>query len=122
MFVFRRGSGCISVIAIIVLLLTTVTLLAHDKNHPVNSSMKSWFDSLTSGKGPCCSDADGSALSDVDWETKGGHYRVRINGNWIDVPDDAVLKQPNLYGKTMVWPISTLGYITIRCFIPGVLM
>jgi len=44
---------------------------------------------LKSEKGPCCSDADGTALSDVDWESKDGHYRVRLNGQWIDVPGDA---------------------------------
>ena len=38
----------------------------------------------------CCSDADGSVVSDVDWELKDGHYRVRLEGQWIDVPDDAV--------------------------------
>ena len=42
-----------------------------------NSPLKQWFDSLKSGKGPCCSDADGYALSDVDWESGNGHYRVR---------------------------------------------
>ncbi|WP_340054558.1 hypothetical protein, partial [Pseudomonas sp. JAI120] len=42
------------------------------------SPLKPWFDSLRSGRGPCCSDADGYAISDVDWEIKDGHYRVRI--------------------------------------------
>lgn len=87
------------------------------------SPLKPWFDSLKSGKGPCCSDADGAAVSDPDWETKRVgdevHYRVRIEGEWYDVPDDAVLTQPNLYGKTMVWPIKGWGGLTIRCFIPG---
>ena len=36
-----------------------------------NSPLKQWFDGLRSGKGPCCSDADGSAVSDVDWEFEG---------------------------------------------------
>lgn len=31
-----------------------------------NAELKAWFDSLRSGKGPCCSDADGSALQDSD--------------------------------------------------------
>ena len=57
-----------------------------------NSPLKQWFDSLHSGKGPCCSDADGTALSDVDWEARDGHYRVRIEGQWWDVPDEAVIK------------------------------
>jgi hypothetical protein len=90
-----------------------------------NSPLKQWFDSLRSGKGPCCSDADGTALSDVDWEAKDGHYRVRIEGQWWDVPDEAVIKEPNRAGRTMVWPIFYYGVtnspsrVEIRCFMPG---
>ncbi|MCP1742425.1 hypothetical protein ABIF65_002392 [Bradyrhizobium japonicum] len=53
---------------------------ARDRGQFVNTNaeLKAWFDGLRSGKGPCCSDADGSALSDTDWESKDGHYRVRI--------------------------------------------
>lgn len=84
-----------------------------------NSPLKQWFDSLKSGKGPCCSDADGSAVSDVDWETKSGHYRVRIDGEWHDVPEDAVITEPNRAGRTMVWPIRGYLGLSIRCFMPG---
>ncbi|WGR91681.1 hypothetical protein MTX26_14845 [Bradyrhizobium sp. ISRA443] len=84
-----------------------------------NSPLKQWFDGLRSGKGPCCSDADGTAVSDVDWETKDGHYRVRLDGQWIDVPDDAVITEPNRAGRAMVWPIRSYMGITIRCFMPG---
>lgn len=84
-----------------------------------NSPLKQWFDSLRSGKGPCCSDADGSAVSDVDWESKDGHYRVRLDGQWFDVPDDAVITEPNRAGRAMVWPIRGYMGITIRCFMPG---
>lgn len=84
-----------------------------------NSPLKQWFDSLKSGKGPCCSDADGSAVSDVDWESKGGRYRVRIDGEWHDVPDDAVISEPNRVGRTMVWPIRGYQGLSIRCFMPG---
>ena len=83
------------------------------------SPLKQWFDSLRSGKGPCCSDADGSALADVDWESKGGHYRVRLDGEWIDVPDEAVITEPNRIGRTMVWPLRGYLGLTIRCFMPG---
>lgn len=84
-----------------------------------NSPLKQWFDSLKSGKGPCCSDADGSAVSDVDWESKDGRYRVRIEGEWFDVPEDAVITEPNRVGRTMVWPIKGYQGLTIRCFMPG---
>ncbi|KJC62563.1 hypothetical protein UP10_01405 [Bradyrhizobium sp. LTSPM299] len=84
-----------------------------------NSPLKQWFDGLRSGKGPCCSDADGSAVSDVDWESKDGHYRVRLDGQWIDVPEEAVITEPNRAGRTMVWPIRGYMGVTIRCFMPG---
>jgi len=84
-----------------------------------NSPLKQWFDSLKSGKGPCCSDADGSAVSDVDWESKGGRYRVRIEGEWHEVPEDAVITEPNRIGRTMVWPIKGYLGLSIRCFMPG---
>jgi hypothetical protein len=83
------------------------------------SPNKEWFDQLRSGKGPCCSDADGFAVSDVDWESKAGHYRVRIDEQWIDVPDDAVITESNRAGRTMVWPLRGSDGLVIRCFMPG---
>ena len=102
-------------------LLSAASHLGHarDDGRYAGSPLKPWFDSLKSGKGPCCSDADGSAVSDVDWESKDGHYRVRLDGEWIDVPEDAVITEPNRVGRTMVWPLR--GYLgtSIRCFMPG---
>jgi hypothetical protein len=92
---------------------------ARDDGRYMQSPLKPWFDSLRSGKGPCCSDADGFALLDPDWESKNGHYRVRIDNEWIDVPDDAVITEPNRVGRTMVWPINGAFGISIRCFMPG---
>jgi len=48
-----------------------------------------------------------------------GHYRVRIEGEWVDVPDEAVISEPNQIGRTMVWPIRGYMGLTIRCFMPG---
>src|SRR5438105_4187817 len=70
-----------------------------------NSPLKSWFDRLASGKGLCCSMADGESVADPDWESKDGHYRVRLENSWIDVPDDALITEPNRAGRTMVWPM-----------------
>ncbi|TWB01305.1 hypothetical protein [Bradyrhizobium stylosanthis] len=106
---------------------------ARDRGQFVNTNadLKAWFDGLRSAKGPCCSDADGSALSDTDWESKDGHYRVRVprhgdvrNGQqqelvWVDVPEEAVISEPNRVGRTMVWPIYGYMGVTIRCFMPG---
>jgi hypothetical protein len=84
-----------------------------------NSPLKPWFDHLASGKGLCCSVADGESVADPDWESKDGHYRVRLENNWIDVPDDAVITEPNRAGRTMVWPMRFDNQISIRCFMPG---
>ena len=84
-----------------------------------NSPLKSWFDHLASGKGLCCSMADGESVADPDWDSKEGHYRVRLDNNWIDVPEDAVITEPNRAGRTMVWPLRYDGQIVVRCFIPG---
>ena len=93
--------------------------LAHDPSHP---ELNEWFDRLASGKGPCCSLIDALTVADPDWESKDGHYRVRLDGKWIDVPDDAVITEPNRAGRTMVWPMPPKfkgDAINIRCFMPG---
>jgi hypothetical protein len=93
--------------------------MARDDGRYANSPLKPWFDQLRSEKGPCCSDADGSAVSNDDWDTKNGHYRVRFQGVWLNVPDEAVIKGPNLAGRTMVWTMYQDGEPAVRCFLPG---
>jgi hypothetical protein len=102
-------------LALIVLLLCTPAL-AHDASHP---ELNDWFNRLASGKGLCCSFADGFAVADPDWESNKGHYRVRLDNEWIDVPDDAVITEPNRAGRTMVWPMKGPRGTSIRCFMPG---
>jgi hypothetical protein len=65
-----------------------VPSLAHDPGRP---ELNGWFDKLASGRGLCCSLIDGVTIADPDWESKDGHYRVRLGGEWIDVPDDALV-------------------------------
>jgi hypothetical protein len=45
---------------------------ARDDGRFVNSPLKPWFDRLASGKGLCCSFADGVTLEDVDWDNRTG--------------------------------------------------
>ena len=94
-------------------------VVARDDGRYANSPLKPWFDSLKSSRGLCCSVADGQAVSDPDWDAKDGHYRVRLDGQWIAVPDDAVITEPNRAGRTMVWPIRGSLGVSIRCFMPG---
>src|SRR5690349_22402389 len=103
-------------VALCLTTLVSTQLDARDDGRFANSPLKSWFDRLASGKGLCCSMADGESVADPDWESKDGHYRVRLENNWIDVPDDALITEPNRAGRTMVWPMRFNGEISIRCF------
>ena len=110
-------------LAVLAFWLTTLVskqLVARDDGRFADSPLKPWFDRLASGKGLCCSFADGVAVQDVDWDTQDGHYRVRIYGQWIVVPDAAVVTEPNRFGPTVVWPYRDGdGTTRIRCFMPG---
>jgi hypothetical protein len=135
----RMDNRMRSIIAAIAATAITVTPLAiipagaRDDGRYANSPLKSWFDQLASGKGLCCSFADGVTIEDVDWDTQNvavvdagsqSHfeirYRVRLNGQWIVVPPAALVTEPNKFGPAVVWPYKDSdGATLIRCFMPG---
>jgi hypothetical protein len=47
------------------------------------------------------------------------NYRLRIDGEWVDVPNEAVVDGPNRAGRTMVWPYYLNGHPKARCFMSG---
>jgi hypothetical protein len=81
------------IVAFAVVLLGLASQVGHARDRAqfanANPELRAWFNALKSGKGPCCSDADGSAISDADWQSGNGHYGVRIDGEWVNVPDEA---------------------------------
>ncbi len=92
---------------------------AHDHSRP---GLNDWYKSLRNkASSPCCDgpSVDAVHLADVDWESKDGRYRVRIDGEWVDVPDEALLDGPNRDGRTLVWPTWSNGKRAVRCFMPG---
>lgn len=126
----KIGKAVLIVLAIVTFLCAMLSIAgARDDGRYAGSSLKTWFNKLSSGKGLCCSFADGVAIEDVDWDTggdnkdtqsEGGHYRVRLNGQWVDVPDAAVVTEPNKFGPAVVWPYQdNSGQTQIRCFMPG---
>ena len=87
---------------------------AHDGHHD------QWFKSLTNESGvSCCDGADFLRVEDPDWDVSGQHYRVRLEGKWIEVPPEAVVRRPNIVGFALVWPYYDEGAIKIRCFLAG---
>lgn len=97
-----------------------LALPRHAAGHE-DSTMHEWFKTLhSSGSSvPCCDIADGQRVEDVDWQTKDGHYQVRLDGQWIEVPDSAVVTVPNKFGPAVVWPWNDGQAVHIRCFMPG---
>lgn len=89
----------------------------HDHSRP---ELAPWFNNLKSKAGAlCCSNNDGTAISDADWRSRNGSYEVYLEGAWRWVPDGAVVTEPNMAGRTMVWPRKTWAGISIVCFMPG---
>ena len=44
----------------------------------------------------------------------------RVYGQWLVVPDDAVVTEPNRFGPAVVWPDNVrYGNTQIRRFMPG---
>ena len=83
----RRLTGPMAVVALCMSIFVPNNVSARDDGRYANSPLKSWFDQLASGKGLCCSFADGVSVQDVDWDTQDGRYRVRLHGEWILVPE-----------------------------------
>ena len=88
--------------------------------------LRFWFNNQRNPttKIPCCSTADGSY---VEEDIRDGHYWVRFdktNGEWREVPDDVVIRDPNKNGAAVVWYYYESGIVSprmlkFRCFSPG---
>lgn len=44
---------------------------------------------------------------------------TNVETEWVYVPDDAVIDEPNRAKATLVWPLYGPMGVSIRCFIPG---
>jgi hypothetical protein len=111
------------------LLLAAAVILIRDPTGKwANDPLRPWFEALKNKDGLyCCAEADGHPLDESEWDIKDNHYRVFVQGEWIVVPDDALILGPNKFGKAIVWlqdyadlASGEIQPITrIRCFIPG---
>ena len=101
-------------------MLGAAPLQARDDGRNAKEPLHAWVDQLASGKGLCCSFADGATVKDVDWDIRNGHFVVRLNRQWIEVPENAIVTVPNRAGVAIVWPYKDAeGATQIRCFLPG---
>jgi hypothetical protein len=111
------------------LLLAAAVILIRDPTGKwANDPLRPWFEALKNKDGLyCCAEADGHPLDESEWDIKDNTYRVFVQGEWIVVPDDALILDPNKFGKAIVWlqdyadlASGEIQTITrIRCFISG---
>ena len=66
---------------------------------------------------PCCDESDGHRTS---YDVRAGAYWVPIEGQWMQVPERAVIRdQGNPVGEAVVWYVHHRGSIIISCFVPA---
>lgn len=108
--------------AIFILLGTVGQSFGRDSGQYQNSPHRAYFNSLRNKHNvSCCDNADGKRVEDPDWRRSSAGYQVRLNGQWITVPPEAVIESANPVGYAIVWPVTYDGRTDIRCFLPGVL-
>lgn len=120
---FIVGMTIVALIAALALILWLASPAAARNGWHGAPELKEWFDGLRSPRGaPCCSTTDGwyPPADAVQWDIAGNKYRVLIEGAWYDVPADAVIAEPNRFGRAVVWYRRDQdGKVVIVCFLPG---
>lgn len=108
------------IVAIIFFWMLLVAAYAKDNGQFTDSPLKGWFAGLASKKGLCCSFADGKVVQPEDWRRGENGYQVQFNGQWLDVPPDAVVTTWNITSVAWLWPYYDGGLNPhIRCFLAG---
>src|SRR5512138_2871960 len=84
----------------------------------VPADIRAWFKSVIAPNGvPCCDESDGHRTS---YDVRAGAYWVPIEGQWMQVPERAVIRdQGNPIGEAVVWYVHYRGSIIISCFVPA---
>jgi hypothetical protein len=114
-------------IALLVLVASPVIARDNGQYAQVDPKIRQWFRNQLSPKtgGNCCNEADGVYAEE---DIRGEHYWTRFpqsNGEWMQVPDDVVIKDPNRNGAPVVWwyfernPVSRERELKIRCYAVG---
>lgn len=93
--------------------LNAIAFLAPSMAHPhdlLRPELNTWYERLKNKAGErCCDTGDGQHV-EAEWDMTNGRYHLLKHphrptepGQWFDVPDDVIIRQPNLGGIAMVW-------------------
>lgn len=111
-------------LVLLVIVILIAPALARDldgRYQNADPSVRNWFRSQKSPKtgNLCCNEADGVYAEE---DIRNGEYWTRFdktNGEWIPVPSDVVIRDPNRNGAPVAWWYVENGAIKIRCYAPG---
>jgi len=105
-------------IACLPLLASTARAVDRGQYDHVPPDIRAWFKSVIAPNGvPCCDESDGHRTT---YDVRGGAYWVPIEGQWMQVPERAVIRdQGNPIGEAVVWYVHHRGSIIISCFVPA---
>ena len=84
----------------------------------VPPDIRAWFKGVIAPNGvPCCDISDGHR---TDYDFHDGAYWVPIEGQWMAVPERAIIRdRGNPVGQAVVWYVHHRGSIIISCFAPA---
>jgi hypothetical protein len=84
----------------------------------VPADIRAWFKGVIAPNGvPCCDISDGHR---TEYDFHEGAYWVPIEGEWMQVPAHAVIRdRGNPVGEAVVWYVHHRGGIVISCFVPA---
>ena len=114
--------------ALMLALTTHVSAVDNGQWGNADPKLRDWFRAQKNDAGHlCCDIADGHPTA---WrETVSGGYDAMIEGRWVAVPPEAVIRNAgNPVGEAIVWYAFTWERqddheyrksYTIRCFVPG---
>ena len=111
-------------IALVALLAGMIALtgaaLAFDNGQYDNvpPDIRAWFKGVMAPNGvPCCDISDGHR---TEYDVRNGAYWVPIEGEWMAVPERAIIRdRGNPVGQAVVWYVRHGGIIIISCFVPA---
>jgi len=108
-------------VAIVAVLMTHGRAHADDNGqwnaYRLSQEQRAWFKTVLDSLGnTCCDGADGYP---VEYEMRDNKYWVRFRGQWLEVEERAVKRQPNPIGEAVAWFYFLNGDLAVRCFVPG---
>lgn len=118
---FKRGCVALFFILLLALAIVIPRLARADYDGPTTPEIKAWFRTVQNAVGEyCCDGSEVSHVSDYQW--RGDHFDVIVDGVTYRVPPKAVSKEVNRLGDGLVWwypKDATRDEKSLRCFLRG---